>query len=50
MTEDVEALRMSMDESLAALKAESEETMIQKIIPLSSRLFQRVPKVWNDDL
>ena len=34
MTEDVEALRMSMDESLAVLKAESEETMVQKIMPL----------------
>jgi hypothetical protein len=38
MTEDVEALRMTMDENLAQLKAESEETMVQKIIPLEESL------------
>ena len=38
MTEDVEALRMTMQESLAQLKAESEETMAEKIIPLEENL------------
>jgi F0F1-type ATP synthase membrane subunit b/b' len=38
MTEDVEALRMTMQESLAQLKAESEETMAEKIIPLEESL------------
>ena len=34
MTEDVKALRMSMDENLEQLKRESEETMETKIVPL----------------
>ena len=38
MTEDVEALRMTMQANLAQLKAESEETMVQKIIPLEESL------------
>ena len=38
MTEDVKALRMSMDENLAQLKRESEETMETKIRPLESKV------------
>ena len=38
MTEDVKALRMSMDENLEQLKRESEETMAQKIKPLESKV------------
>ena len=38
MTEDVKALRMSMDENLEQLKRESEETMETKIKPLESRV------------
>ena len=38
MTEDVKALRMSMDENLAQLKRESEETMETKIKPLESKV------------
>ena len=38
MTEDVKALRMSMDENLEQLKRESEETMETKIKPLESKV------------
>ena len=40
VTEDVEALRMTIQENLAQLKAESEATMVQKIIPLEGSLTQ----------